>query len=110
MHPADAAARGLAAGDVVRVHNDRGACLAGVVVDDGVIEGVVVLPTGAWYDPVEPGGLCRAGNPNVVTSDRPTSSLAQAPAAQSCLVEVTRWEGPVPELTVDRPPTFVARP
>jgi len=110
MHPSDAAARGLAAGDVVRVHNDRGACLAGVVVDDGVVEGVVVLPTGAWYDPVEPGGLCRAGNPNVLTSDRPTSSLAQAPAAQSCLVEVTRWEGPVPELTVDRPPTFVDRP
>ncbi len=110
MHPADAAARGLGDGDVVRVHNDRGACLAGVVVDDGVVEGVVVLPTGAWYDPVEPGGLCRAGNPNVLTSDRPTSSLAQAPAAQSCLVEVTRWEGPVPERTVDRPPPFVAGP
>ena len=33
--PQDAAARGIADGDVVRVFNDRGACLAGAVVTDG---------------------------------------------------------------------------
>ena len=32
MHPDDAAARGLADGDLVRVFNDRGACLAGLRV------------------------------------------------------------------------------
>ena len=30
MHPADAAARGIADGDIVRLFNERGACLAGV--------------------------------------------------------------------------------
>ncbi len=39
MHPADADARGLRAGDVVRVFNDRGACLAGVVLDAGCAPG-----------------------------------------------------------------------
>ena len=51
MHPADAAARGLRDGDVVRIFNDRGACLAGLAVDDALRPGVVQLSTGAWYDP-----------------------------------------------------------
>ncbi|MEE8454941.1 MAG: molybdopterin guanine dinucleotide-containing S/N-oxide reductase, partial [Limibaculum sp.] len=65
MHPADAAARGIADGDVVRVFNGRGACLAGVIVSDEVMRGVVQLSTGAWYDPAEPGvegSLCKHGN------------------------------------------------
>ncbi len=36
IHPDDAAARELTDGDIVRVFNDRGACLAGVVIDDGL--------------------------------------------------------------------------
>jgi biotin/methionine sulfoxide reductase len=52
MHPEDAADRGIAAGDVVRVFNDRGACLAGAVLIWGIRRGVVRLPTGAWFDPV----------------------------------------------------------
>jgi biotin/methionine sulfoxide reductase len=111
LHPEDAAARGVVDGDVVEVWNDRGRCLAGAVVTDGVMPGVVVLPTGGWYDPVEPGGLCANGNPNVLTSARPTSGLAQAPAAQSCLVEVRRWAGPgePPPVRAYDPPPFVAR-
>lgn len=98
--PQDADARGLSQGDLVRVFNDRGTCLASVAVRDDLMEGVVQLPTGAWWDPVEPGGLCRAGNPNVLTRDAGTSSLAQGPSAQTCLVEV--------ELFVGEPPTVQA--
>ena len=47
----DAAARGLRDGDLVRIFNDRGACLAGLAVDDAVRAGVAQLSTGAWYDP-----------------------------------------------------------
>ena len=72
LHPSDAAARGLHDGDLVRIFNDRGACLAGLAVDDAVRPGVAQLSTGAWYDPdpADP-GFCRHGNPNVLTADRP---------------------------------------
>jgi biotin/methionine sulfoxide reductase len=107
IHPADAAARGIATGDVVRVFNGRGACLAGADVSDAVMPGVVVLPTGAWYDPQEPGAIGSLelhGNPNVLTLDKGTSKLAQAPSAMSALVQVEKWRGDAPALSVFAPP------
>ena len=80
LHPADAAARGVGEGDVVRVWNARGSCLAAVRVSEGIAVGVAQLPTGAWYDPEEGGAempLCVHGNPNVLTRDVGTSRLAQ---------------------------------
>ena len=56
-----AGSRGLTSGDVVRVFNDRGACLAAVDTDDGMLADVVMLPTGAWYKPAEPGGSQQPG-------------------------------------------------
>ena len=50
------------------------------------VPGVVVLPTGAWYDPETPGGLERHGNPNVLTLDKGASRLAQGPVAHTALV------------------------
>ena len=91
LTPSDAQARGIQDGDVVRLFNDRGACLAGAVLSDSVRPGVVLVATGAWYDPVEPGvpgTLDRHGNPNVLTLDVGTSSLAQASSAQTALVEI----------------------
>ena len=55
LHPDDARARGIAEGDVVRVFNDRGSCLAGAVLDANLRRSVVQLSTGAWWDPVAPG-------------------------------------------------------
>jgi biotin/methionine sulfoxide reductase len=89
IHPRDAQARGLVAGDLVRVHNDRGACLAGVVPDDALLPGVVVMATGAWFDPALD-GVERGGNPNVLSQDIGTSSLTQGPSALSVLVEVEK--------------------
>ena len=94
INPADAATRKIADGDIVRVHNERGACLAGAVVTDRVRPGVVILHEGAWYDPDQPGkqgALCKHGNINVLTSDRGTSQLAQGNTANTALVEVERY-------------------
>ncbi len=107
IHPEDAQARGIADGDIVRVFNDRGAALAGAVVTDRVQPRVVQLATGAWYDP-DSDGTCKHGNPNVLTLDRGTSRLGQAPSAHSCLVEVARWDGPAPAVTAFEPPEILA--
>jgi biotin/methionine sulfoxide reductase len=106
LHPADAAARGIGAGDVVRVFSDRGACLAGALLTDAVRPGVARLPTGAWFDPV-PGSdpvLCAHGNPNALTADVPSSRLSQGSTGQHVLVEVERYPGVPPPVTVGAPP------
>jgi biotin/methionine sulfoxide reductase len=110
INPQDAAARGIADGDVVRMFNERGACLAGAVVTDAMSRGVVQLQTGAWYDPDEPGQvgtLDRHGNPNVLTLDKGTSKLAQGPISQTTLVEIERWTQPVPDIRAHDPPERV---
>jgi biotin/methionine sulfoxide reductase len=110
MHPQDAAARGIAAGDLVRVFNDRGACLAGAALTTAIRRGVVRLPTGAWFDPVPDAGpapLCAHGNPNVLTPDVPSSRLSQGCAGQHALVQVERWTGPPPPVTVGSPPALL---
>lgn len=108
LHPDDAAARGIGDGDVVRVFNERGACLAGAVLSDALMPGVVQLATGAWYDP-GPDGTCKHGNPNVLTRDKGTSQLAQGPSAHTCLVEVERYVGQPPPVTAFDPPELLDR-
>jgi len=112
LHPADASARGIADGDVVLVFNDLGRCLAGAVVTDQVRPGVVILPTGAWYDPVEHpgvGSLCVHGNPNVLTTDAGSSRLSQGCSGQHALVEVSRFPGVAPPVRAHHPPTILER-
>ena len=48
LHPDDAAARGIADGDVVRVSNARGEVVARARLGDVVRPGVVALPSGWW--------------------------------------------------------------
>jgi biotin/methionine sulfoxide reductase len=55
-------------------------------------------------DPAEPGSLDVHGNPNVLTRDVGTSTLAQGTSAHSCLVEVERSEGPLPDVKAFRQP------
>jgi biotin/methionine sulfoxide reductase len=110
MHPQDAADRGIAAGEVVKVYNDRGACLAGAVLTTAIRPGVVRLPTGAWFDPVPgigPPPLCAHGNPNVLTADVPSSRLSQGCAGQHALVQIERWIGEPPPVTVGSPPPLL---
>jgi biotin/methionine sulfoxide reductase len=107
IHPSDAAARGIADGDVVRLFNHRGACLAGAVLSEAVRPGVVQLATGAWYDPQDPADdnpLCVHGNPNVLTRDAGTSQLAQACTGQLTIVQVERFDGKLPPIRAFDPP------
>lgn len=105
LHPEDAAERRIRDGDAVRLFNDRGACHAVARLEPDMVRGVAMLPTGATYDP--DGFFDRNSNPNVLTRDIGTSELGQGCSAQSCLVEIERHSGPLPELRVNRPPDFV---
>jgi biotin/methionine sulfoxide reductase len=112
MNPVDAAARHLVDGDVVRVFNDRGSCLAGVVIDERLRRDVVQLATGAWFDPADPSdpdAMCVHGNPNVLTDDVGTSSLARGSTGAHVLVEVEEFAGPLPPLRAHEPPRIVQR-
>lgn len=117
IHPIDASARKITSGDVVRLLNDRGSCLAGAVITDQVRPGVLQLATGAWFDPAAASAatrgnelpFCVHGNANVLTRDAGTSKLAQGSSAQTCLVEIERWAGEVPAVSVFAPPTIIER-
>ncbi len=103
MNPLDAAKRNIIDGDVVRLFNDRGACLAGVILTENIRAGVIELETGAWYDPQDPSDpmtLEIHGNPNALTRDAGTSKLAQGPSAHSCLVEAEKYTGELPAIRV----------
>ncbi len=49
-------------------------------------------------------------NPNLVTPDKTTSSLAQGPAALTCLVQLEKISGSAPPVTAFVPPPMVAKP
>ena len=107
VHPRDAAARDIRPGDVVRLFNDRGACLAGAVLSEALRPGVVQLATGAWDDPEDPAAdnpLCVHGNPNLLTADVGTSRLAQGCTGQLASVEIERFDGPLPPIKCFDPP------
>lgn len=110
LNPEDAHKRAIADGDVVRVFNQRGAFLAGVIVSDAIRPGVVQIATGAWFDPLvrgETGSLEKHGNPNVITEDVGASSLSQGCSAQTASVEIEKWQGDLPPITAFEPPFFV---
>jgi biotin/methionine sulfoxide reductase len=107
IHPENAAERGISAGDLVRVFNARGACLAVATLGDDIRRNVIQISTGAWLDPewqADGTLLCRHGNPNVLTRDNGTSRLAQGPTAHSCLVDVEQYKGDPPTVRAFDPP------
>ena len=84
LNAADAAARGIADGDAVRVESARGAARFTARVTDATRAGVVVIE-GIWWHRFHPGGR----GVNVLTDDR-TADMGGGPAFHSNLVEITR--------------------
>ena len=101
----DAAERGIVHGQVVKIFNDRGSCLAAAIPSADIARGVARLSTGAWFDPAE-NGPEKHGNPNVLTMDRAASGLSQGCAAQTCLVEVVAYKEPLPRVTAHSLPVL----
>jgi anaerobic dimethyl sulfoxide reductase subunit A len=86
IHPTDAAARGIADGQRVRVFNDRGVTVLPARVTDRIAPGVVSIKEGAWFT-AGADGVDTRGCANVLTADR--ASPAGAAAYNSSFVEIT---------------------
>ena len=61
------------------------------------------------YDPESPSGLDRHGSPNVLTIDKGTSKLAQAPSSHTTLVDVEKVEETVADVGIFEPPVVESR-
>ena len=84
IHPDDCAARGIAAGDMVRIFNDRGSFVAKARVTDKARRGLVV-GLSVWWKKLASDGK----NANEVTSQRLTD-MGRAPTFYDTLVEVEK--------------------
>ncbi|HTV90391.1 MAG TPA: molybdopterin-dependent oxidoreductase [Stellaceae bacterium] len=89
LHPDEAARRGLADGDRVRLYNDRGTAGLVLRVSDEVLPGVVLVPG------QRPDGETVAGAINLLCSDRYTD-LGDGATYQSTFLDVARWPEAAP--------------
>ena len=85
INTTDAAARGIANGQPVRVFNERGATTLPARVTDRVAPGVVSIKEGAWFAP-NARGEDTHGCANVLTAD--VASPAAAATFNTCFVDV----------------------
>jgi anaerobic selenocysteine-containing dehydrogenase len=90
IHPQDAIPRSIVDGDLVRVHNDRGALEIVVRVNDRMRPGVVVMPSG-WWASLSPGGV----SANALTADG-LSLWAGGGDFHDTMVEVERARAATP--------------
>ena len=83
INSADAKERNIENNDIVLIFNKRGRVFAGARLSDEVSKGVIVLSTGAWFDPDYEINADLHGNPNVLTKDIGTSLLSQGPTSHT---------------------------
>jgi anaerobic selenocysteine-containing dehydrogenase len=84
IHPDDAATRGIADGDPVRVFNDRGECRLHARVTDGVRPGVAASPATWWASKFD-----RGSGINALTPSRP-ADMGGGATFYTNLVQVER--------------------
>jgi anaerobic selenocysteine-containing dehydrogenase len=91
LHPDEAAVRGIATGDRVRVHNDRGEFHARATVTDEARPGIAVTYGVRWAR------LSEGGRTANDTTSQARSDLGGGATFYDNAVEVERWGGPEPQ-------------
>ena len=82
--------------DIVRIFNERGSVFTAAYVTGRMMPGVVRIPNGAGYNPVEIGKSSRGGTINTICPLNTTSKNAFGMVTNAYLVEVEKWEGQLP--------------
>ncbi|NWG02637.1 MAG: molybdopterin-dependent oxidoreductase [Syntrophaceae bacterium] len=97
IHPQQAAERGIKNDDIIKVFNDRGVVLGIAQITERIKPGVIHCYTSSGkYDPLEPGKAYspdRGGCVNLLTPGRMMSKNAPGMACNTCLVDISKWEG-----------------
>ncbi len=94
LNPVDAAMRGIAPNDLIRLYNDRGGVICAAQVTERVRPGLVhSYESSAVYEPVGRPGESddRGGCVNTLTPSRMMIKKSHSTAANSCLIEVERY-------------------
>ena len=100
----DAAARGIADGDLVELSNERGTVIAGAVISDEIMPGVASMYEGCWPS-LDSKGRDNSGLANFLTSTTPSSGLTQATTANTVLASLAKCEDPEgPNQAYEKPP------
>lgn len=89
INPKDAAARGIADGDIVKLYNDRGTILFGARISERIIPGAVMANKGSRVDPIAP-HLDRGGAVNLISPANQVSKHCKGFAVTGYLVETAK--------------------
>jgi len=96
MNKADADARGIREGDIIRAFNERGEVLFAAKITERLLPGTChCYESSAEYDPLGTPGesLDRGGCINILTPKRFLSKCASGMAPGHALVEIEKWKG-----------------
>jgi molybdopterin guanine dinucleotide-containing S/N-oxide reductase-like protein len=90
IHPSDAEKRNIKNGDIIKLHNERGAVLCGAYVTERLRPGVAYVDHGARCDWIIPGKLDRGGAINLISPTEVISQNCNGMASSGYLVEAER--------------------
>jgi molybdopterin guanine dinucleotide-containing S/N-oxide reductase-like protein len=90
INPKDAKKRRINSGDIVKIHNQRGAVLGGAYVTERIMPGVVLQDHGARCDWIIPGELDRGGANNLISPGGLVSKNCGGEVTSGFLVEVEK--------------------
>ena len=88
IHPTEAAKRGIANGEIVKVFNEKGIVICGAYVTERIRSGVAYVDHGARIDPIILGKVDRGGAINLISPIGSTSKNCLGMASSGYLVEV----------------------
>ena len=102
----DAAERGIEDGDLVELYNKRGTVIAGAVVSDEIMPGVVSIYEGGWPQ-LDSKGRDNSGLANFLTSTQRASGLSEATTANTSLIEMRKCVDPEGPNMAYHPPAII---
>ncbi len=104
LNPQEAAKRGIKNHDVIEIFNERGSVLAGAMVTERLMPGVVYIDHGARLDPIAVGKIDRGGDINTITPEKRMSRNAAGMVVSGFLADVKRAD--LDQLMRDYPDAF----